>query len=141
MEDQIEKYKRIEAAIEDINAEITWKKNCQHGLMELRNNKYDIVLLDMSMPISENENIKENFDSYAGMAVLREIKRRNYELKVIVITGFSDFEKGSKLITLSELDSEIQEKYGKVYVGFVKYDSTSVEWQEKLKEMLQKINI
>lgn len=141
MEDQIEKYKQIEAVIDKIDAEITWKKNCQYGLMELRNKKYDVVLLDMSMPICDDENVTENFDSYAGMAVLREIKRKNYDLKVIVITGFSDFEKGSKLITLSELDSEIRKKYDNVYVGYVKYDSTSVEWQEKLKEKLRTINL
>lgn len=138
IEDQKEKYKQIQTVVATMEIDMTWKDNCQYGLMELRENKYDIVLLDMSMPIcSEDEN--ETFDSYAGMSVLREIKRKRYNVKVIVITGFSDFEKGYKVITLGELDHEIRDKYSNIYVGYIKYDSTSVEWQEKLKGMIQNI--
>lgn len=135
MEDQEEKYKQIENVIKMGNS-LKWEKNCQLGLMELRQNKYELLLLDMSMPISDEEKIKDNFDSYAGMSVLREIKRRKYDLKVVVITGFNDFEKGNELITLSELDKKIKENYNNIYLGYVKYDSTSVEWQDKLQQML-----
>ncbi len=136
IEDQEEKYRQIEHAIADVYVNIGWENNCQNGLMKMRNQNYDVVLLDMSMPIC-NDSEQETFDSYAGMYVLKEIKRRKYPTKVIVITGFSDFEQGKKVITLSELDSEISEKYGSIYLGFVKYDSTNIEWQEKLIELIE----
>lgn len=136
IEDQEEKYMQIKHAIEGICSNIDWENNCQNGLMKLRIQSYDILLLDMSMPIC-NDDEQETFDSYAGMYVLREIKRRKYPTKVIVITGFSDFEQGKKVITLSELDSEISEKYNSIYLGFVKYDSTTIEWQEKLIELIE----
>ena len=107
--------------------------------MELLNNVYHILLLDMSMPISENEPSKENFNNYAGMSVLREIKRKKYTIKVIIVTGFNDFQKGNEIITLNELESEIKEKYQKFYLGSVRYDSTSIEWQNKLLELLNLI--
>ncbi|WP_419886024.1 response regulator [Paenibacillus sp. B-A-8] len=137
MEDQEEKYQHIKEILSVFNPELVWKKSCQTGLMELMENKFDYLLLDMSMPICEDESSKENFDSYAGMYVLREIKRKRYDLKVIVVTGFDDFETAEKVITLDELQKEIIEKYDKYYIGYVRYDSTSVEWQHSLLNLLK----
>lgn len=136
MEDQERKYERIEEILNKYELDLVWRKSYQTGLMELLSNKFDYLLLDMSMPICEDESSKENFDSYAGMSVLREIKRKRYDLKVIVVTGFNDFEKGEKVITLNELEKEIIEKYSKYYIGYVRYDSTSVEWQDALLSLL-----
>ena len=104
--------------------------------MELRNSSFDFLLLDMSMPICENEFSKDNFDNFAGMSILREIKRKKYDIKVVIVTGFNDFERGNNLITIKELEEEILEKYSQYYLGYIKYDSASVEWQEKLKSYL-----
>lgn len=137
MEDQEAKYKNIEKLLNDYTIKLVWKKSCQTGLIELLYNKYDYLLLDMSMPICEDESGKENFNNYAGMTVLREIKRKRYNIKVIVITGFSDFEKGQKIITLDELEKDILDRYKKYYIGHIKYDTSSIEWQNKLIEMLK----
>ena len=85
------------------------------------------------------QNSIPSFDSYAGMYVLGEIKRRKYPTKIIVITGFSDFEQGDKVITLSELNNEIHKKYESIYLGYIKYDSTTIEWQEKLMNLLSAV--
>ena len=138
IEDQEEKYKQIKHAIEGMFDKMDWENNCQNGLMKMRKEYYDIVLLDMSMPICDDVE-EETFDSYAGMYVLKEIKRRKYATKVIVITGFSDFEQGKKVITLSELDAEIVDKYNSIYLGYVKYDSTTIEWQDTLVELITSV--
>lgn len=138
IEDQEEKYRQIREVLVDMFDDIDWENNCQNGLMKLRTEHYDVVLLDMSMPICDDSE-EETFDSYAGMYVLKEIRRRKYLTKVIVITGFSDFEQGKKVITLSELDAEILDKYKSIYLGYVKYDSTTIEWQEKLVELISKV--
>ncbi len=90
----------------------------------------------MSMPLSGTDYKKESFDSFAGLSVLREIKRKRYKIKVIVITGFNDFEKGEKIITLKELEKDIVQKYSDYYIGYIQYDSTSVEWQRNLMQLL-----
>lgn len=132
MEDQEDKFCHIKNVLNKFSVELEWKKNCQEGLFILRNKAYDYLLLDMTMPFCKDEVSKENYDSFAGKEVLREIKRKKYPIKVIVVTGFSDFEKGKELITLKELIEEIQTEYSDYYIGYVKYDSTSVEWQERL---------
>jgi len=137
MEDQEDKFCHIETLLKKYDVTIEWKKTHQTGLMELREKTYDYLLLDMSMPICEDEISKDNFDSFAGKAVLKEIKRRRYLLKVIIITGFNDFIKGKELITLKELINEIQAEYAEYYIGYVKYDSTSIEWKKRLSELLQ----
>ena len=137
IEDYEEKYTHIETVLSDITSNIVWRKSYQEGLSELKANTYDILLLDMSMPICEFESNTDNFDNYAGMTIMREIKRKRYKIKVIIITGFSDFEKGSGTITLNELEQEIKEKYSDIFLECIKYDSTSVEWQERLIKLLK----
>ena len=137
IEDLKDKFEHIKDVLNKEKYNVVWKKNYQEGLMELKNNSFDYLLLDMSMPICENELSKENFDNFAGMSILREIKRKKYDIKVVVVTGFDDFEKGSNLITIKELEEEILQKYSQYYLGYIKYDSASVEWQEKLKSFLK----
>jgi CheY-like chemotaxis protein len=136
MEDQEDKYTHIKEVLEVDDVSLTWKTSYQTGLMELLTNEYDYLLLDMSMPICENEPSKDNFDNYAGMSVLREVKRKKYNCKVIVVTGFDDFQKGDEVITLHELEKEIINKYKGYYIGCVRYDSRSIEWQSKLLNLL-----
>lgn len=136
IEDIKDKFEHINDVLSKEKYNVIWKKNYQEGLMELRCNSYDILLLDMSMPICENEFTKDNFDNFAGLSILREIKRKRYNIKVIIVTGFSDFERGNNLITINELEKEILEKYELYYLGYVKYDSASVEWQERMRTLL-----
>lgn len=136
IEDLKDKFDHIKDVLSKKKCNVVWKKNYQEGLMELRNSSFDFLLLDMSMPICENELSKDNFDNFAGMSILREIKRKKYSVKVVIVTGFNDFEKGNNLITIKELEEEILEKYSQYYLGYIKYDSASVEWQEKLKLLL-----
>ena len=137
MEDQEDKYQHINSVLRQHGiTQIFWEKNCQTGLMRLLKKDIDYLLLDMSMPLSDVDYKKESFDSFAGLAVLQEIKRKKYTIKVIIVTGFNDFERGKKIITLDELESEIKQKYKDCYVGYIKYDSTSIEWQQKLIQIL-----
>ena len=137
MEDQEDKYQHVNAVLRQNGmTQIIWEKNCQNGLMQLLNNDFDFLLLDMSMPLSDGDYKKESFDSFAGMSVLQEIKRKKYTVKVIIVTGFSDFAKDKKIITLDELVKEIEQKYKDCYVGHIKYDSTSVEWQKNLIQII-----
>ena len=112
MEDQEDKYLHIETVLKENGiTRIVWEKNCQNGLMRLMQDKFDFLLLDMSMPLSDVNYKKESFDSFAGMSVLREIKRKKYDIKVVIVTGFNDFEREKKIITLDELEKEIKQKY------------------------------
>lgn len=137
MEDQEDKYQHIESVLRQNGIrQIFWEKNCQSGLMRLLKDDFDYLLLDMSMPLSDVDYKKESFDSFAGLSVLQEIKRKKYNIKVVIVTGFNDFERGKKIITMDELESEIEQKYKEYYVGHIKYDSTSVEWQRNLMQIL-----
>lgn len=137
MEDQEDKYQHIKKVLNLCPAiELVWKENCQDGLMELLKDKYDYLLLDMSMPLANQNYKKDSYDSYAGEAVLKEIKRKRYNIKVIIITGFNDFVKENKVITLAELVEELEKNYREYYIGHIKYDSTSIEWQNNLMIML-----
>ena len=139
IEDQPEKLQNIKALLDEFNFEkVEIASNYQDGMFDLWIESYNILLLDMSLPIAKKNYHKDSFNSFAGLSVFREIKRRNLEIKVIVITGFRDFEQGTRIITYEELEKDIINKYDAYYVGYVQYDSTSMEWQVKLKEILRR---
>ena len=139
IEDVQDKYEHIKKVLDDIGVKVVLKTNYQDGIVELSRNKYPYLLLDMSMPICGDTSRKDNFDVFAGMMILREIKRKKYKIKVIIITGFDDFEHGNEIMTLDELVSTIRRKYAAFFAGVLKYDSASVEWQENLKNYLSEV--
>ncbi len=136
IEDIQEKFEHIKTTLNETNIDVIWKTNLEDGLFELRSMMYSYLLLDMSMPICKDSNAKDNFYAFAGMSILEEIKRKKYPIKVIIITGFDDFEHGNEIITLDELIGRIQNEYSEYYIGMLKYDSASVEWQDNLKKYL-----
>ena len=100
IEDQPEKLQNIKALLDEFNFEkVEIASNYQDGMFDLWIESYNILLLDMSLPIAKKNYHKDSFNSFAGLSVFREIKRRNLEIKVIVITGFRDFEQGTRIIT------------------------------------------
>jgi len=144
IEDQIQKRGHIiEALIENgINEQdIDCDSNYQEALMQLHTDDYDIVLLDISLPIAISSYRKDTFNSFAGIAVLREIKRKGIPVKVIIISGFKDFNRGGNRIKLEELvNEEIIPEFEKYFCGYIHYDSTSIEWQKSLSNLLKDIN-
>ena len=141
IEDQPDKYNSISGLLKkNKHSKLLWAKNYTEGLLALDKGEFDFLLLDMSLPISALEQRKNNYDSFAGMSILKEIKRRKKNIKVILVTGFNDFEREGKITTLTELESQIQQKYSDYYIGTVRYDSTTIEWQDSLLRSIEGSN-
>src|SRR5688572_11886351 len=82
--------------------DIKTAKSMQSGLRTIINEKFDLVLLDMTMPtfdIDVNEVTGGRPQPYAGREILRQMRRRNLETPVLVITQFDRFGDTSNSIT------------------------------------------
>ena len=86
---------------------ITEKKSYKSGLKELINNgeDYDFILMDMSMPnfdISEEEPDGGSHESFAGRDLLEQMKLREIESKVFIITQLDTFGESVNKLSLTE---------------------------------------
>ena len=131
-------YLKDELGVENISV----VNSLMGGMLALRNGKFDIVLLDMSLPLydinGEDEELNE-FEAFGGIEILDEIDRKELSVKVLVITAFDVIEDDTKKINLEQLDDLMKENYSNYYLGCIHYDESSLEWKTELENYLKNI--
>src|SRR4051794_17674841 len=100
------------------NKSLIIKKSYQSGLKELIQGNYDLLLLDMSIPTWE-KSIEESggdYEKFGGYKILREIIRKNIQVKTILITMFDDFGESDTSITLNQLNEILKEEFSNFFL-------------------------
>lgn len=135
IEDNKEKYRQIKKIVKgcDNAIEMIWEPFGNTGLTRLKRECFSLIILDMSLLI--NKTSKDPNMLY-GESILDEIKRLRISESVFVITGFDIFEHKGEKLTFEELHVRLESKYSKYFIDMVHYDRSSVEWAEKLKEVV-----
>ena len=109
------------------------------ALFALGKSAYEMVLLDMSLPLydlnGEDEGINE-FEAFGGIEILDEIQRKELSVKVLVITAFDVIEDDTKKIQLKQLDQQMKANYTDIYLGCIHYDQSSLEWKAEVKKYI-----
>ena len=109
------------------------------GMLALGKSAYEMVLLDMSLPLydlnGEDEGINE-FEAFGGIEILDEIQRKELSVKVLVITAFDVIEDDTKKIQLKQLDQQMKANYTDIYLGCIHYDQSSLEWKAEVKKYI-----
>lgn len=116
--------------------ECTCKMSYHSGMQAILKEKFDVLLLDMSMPVYDITTQDAGGGrplALAGRDILFQIRRRQIEMRVIIITQYEDF--GG--FSLDELDQELQEEFPQLYAGYVYYNTTQEGWKEKLSALLE----
>ena len=111
------------------------KMSFHSGMAALYSQSYDLLLLDMSMPIYD-VTIRDTGGRplpLAGRDILFKMKRNNLQTKVIIITQYEDFEGTS----LSELEYDLENNFPQLYCGSVYYNTTHDTWKENLSTLLK----
>lgn len=119
--------------------EIISKMSFQSGKIALREEQFDLVLLDMDIPtydISSNETGGRK-QAFGGRMLLSEMIRRGIKTKVIVVTQFDYFENSIDGLNIKELDKQLKDSFSNIYYGYVQMIGGSIDWKDKL---LKKIN-
>jgi CheY-like chemotaxis protein len=85
---------------------LTIKESYQSGLRELMFNRYDLLLLDMSLPTWESMDFEAvgSFEKFGGYKIMKEMRRKKVDIKTILITMFDDFGESDSSLTLSQID-------------------------------------
>jgi CheY-like chemotaxis protein len=123
------------------NVEISYARSTNSGMRVLMENKYDLVVLDMSMPtfdVDADEN-GGNPQYYGGSDILYEMDRLNNHTPVIVVTQFDKFGEKNNELTLMELDFQLKEDGLVNYKGAIYYNSGLDEWKSDLIKLVNKL--
>jgi len=120
--------------------EISTAKSYQSGLRALVGFEYELVLLDMTMPTFDIDINEEGGrpQAYAGRELLRQMRRRNIETPVLIVTQFDKFGDSTSSITLKELDLKLKKEHQDNYLGAIYYNVTFSDWKKELKRHLVK---
>ncbi|HDR2409039.1 TPA: response regulator [Enterobacter bugandensis] len=104
-------------------------------------NRYDMILLDISLPTydkTENDTGGRN-RAFGGHEIARKIIRRKIHTKIIFITQFDSFSDQDRSHSIDSLEELLKNDCGDNYIGLVRYDSSKYSWKEQLGELLGRI--
>ncbi len=141
IEDETSKANRIIKELTSYSADIILQheKSFTSGVIALRSKCFDLIILDMSLPLYDVGSLnycKNDFETFAGIEILDEMLRLELKSKVIVITAFDILGDSNNQINLEQLDEIIRRDYGNNYLGIIHYNSSSLEWQRTLVEKM-----
>lgn len=144
IEDDEDKIKKINSFLKEefIESNIKITKSYNSSLVELvKKVKYDIVLMDMSMPTYELESGYENEDTenFAGRDLLQQMKFRNIYYPTIIITQYDTFGESVYKQTLEELTNELRDCFSPTYKATVYYSSAENDWKLNLRNEIKNI--
>ena len=118
--------------------EIQSARSLQSGLKAVLQEKWDVIFLDMTMRnfdrTSEEEGGRPH--AFAGLEILRQMKRSRILTPVIVVTHFDRSGEELNYTTLDRLKQELKSSFIN-YKGTVQYKSNVDEWQEQLANLIR----
>lgn len=97
----------------------------------------ELVILDMTFEVSDAKGASSKQDA-AGLEVLQSFLSRGYNTPIIVTTQHEEFHhKGIMIKSSAELEAMLARVFPDNFVGLVKVDLASTDWEEDLVRLLR----
>jgi CheY-like chemotaxis protein len=120
------------------SVELTTARSLSSGMSILDKEKFDMAILDMSLPTYDLARDKAGGgepQGFGGRDLLRLIEAESPSTLAVVITQYPNFEassrSGSK--TLDELGQELKSEFGDQFLGIVYYSGKQGRWRSELR--------
>ncbi len=112
-------------------------RSVESGVQAAVDNRYDLVLLDMTIP---NFDITEKSDggkSYknGGEIIVKELIDEEVAFRCAVITQYETFNNE----TIDQISQRIRQLCGDNYLGYVKYSTNTESWRQGIKELIEHV--
>ncbi|MHA0972477.1 response regulator [Citrobacter freundii] len=141
IEDEHDKREKIKKQVEVLigtEAVIEERESLRGGLKAILSlSDLDLILLDMSMPSFDltDEFGSEDPESFAGIEIMSQMKLREINVPVLVVTQYKSFEKGS--VSLEDLIEKMTSEFKPFFKGTIYYDSLLEGWKKQLSDYLE----
>lgn len=115
----------------------TIKESYHGGIKELSEKGYDVVLLDMTMPVFDNSAYGNSGRPLplAGRDLLFMVRRKKIHGHFIIITQYEDFNG----MSLKALEDDLKANFPGLYHGIVYYNVMNNKWKAELLGLLSTI--
>ncbi|WP_337167163.1 hypothetical protein [Vibrio parahaemolyticus] len=130
----------IDENFEDIDVVQTYAFNST--LRKVMSDDIDLILLDMTMPTYEKENIQFSSNSLrtlAGKDLISKLSYRNIEVPIIIVTAFEVFGRHDSIEHINTILDELIEDYPDLVKGGVLFDVQSDSWKSDLVKKIKSI--
>ncbi|MBG6110988.1 CheY-like chemotaxis protein [Flavobacterium sp. CG_9.10] len=133
-DDEDKREQLINFIIDKFEFDFKEARSYQSGLKMIKEEHFDLILLDMTMPTFDITPTESGGRSqpFGGELLLYEMLRREIDSKVIVVTQFDVFGKGDEEITIKDLDLKLSELFKFIYLGIVQYNISYTGWKDNL---------
>lgn len=107
------------------------------GLRRVYDEKWDLILLDMSLPVYDMNQQDSGGDKkpVAGKEIMKRMLHKKIVIPTVVVTQFDTF--GESGITIDSLNKEFENTMREIWKGTVNYGSNM--WANDLKTIIDSI--
>lgn len=126
---------------EDARADVLVRAaSYQAGIAKLVEETFDLVLLDMTLPVSDLELSPVGMEwlTFGGQLVLRECKRRKVSARIVVVSQYKAFVRDNEEVSFEQLREEIMQQYRELVVGCVHLDRAADNWRQEILKLTPK---
>lgn len=141
IEDNHNKLKQIKAFVNKNYPDVSIHDALSYtaGLRRIYDEKWNLLLLDMSLPIYDMSQQETGGDkkSIAGKEIMNRMIYRRKIIPTIIITQFDTF--GENELSINTLNKEFSESLSEVWRGTVNYEDSTNKWMIELKKLLDEV--
>lgn len=143
VEDDSDKREKISSFVQSVLAykvELVEAESLRSGWKAIvRDGRFDLILLDMSMPgfDSETEAGGGDPESFAGAEIMAQMSLRKIAIPVIVVTQYNTFDNGA--VSLDELVKGFEASYPEFFLGYIYYSSALDSWKSELERFIHMV--
>lgn len=142
IEDDQYKLEKIRTFLENEykDIELVIRTSFHGGFEEIveNHNKYDLILLDMSMQNYDISSHESGGDPapLAGKSILTQMYLREIDKSVLVVTMYESFQDGTKIM---DLNTSLKEEFPDNYKGYVFFSHMDNKWMTDLKQSIDRL--
>jgi CheY-like chemotaxis protein len=121
--------------------EIDLAESFQTALKKALSTKYQLVVLDMTIPTFDKEPTGSagSLRALGGKDLLDQFNRKRIVTNVVVLTGYDILGSGKDAAQLEQVASELSSQFPKLFRGAVFYSRGEVRWKTELKAHIDAI--
>lgn len=111
------------------------------GLSVAGSAKYDLIVLDMSMPTFDRTDTERGgrFRVFGAKEIVSRLKRQSKLSPFVILTGYSQFSDEKDNLNLSQIH-DLFTIYAQDYLGTIYFDSASSVWKQELTKVIEKLD-
>lgn len=140
VEDNNSKIDSIDKLVTELAFDVTatYVMTPSEAINRLRKEKFDFLILDMSLPAYSEES--HSIGSLSGKQILQTMKHKKIFVPTVILTQWDVFGHHDNTISLNSLTEELVQKFEKFLLGVVFWDSSSDLWKKDISSYISGLN-